>query len=277
MKKFQIILSLMVGAMALMSCNSTMDDKDEVESSFSVGTLPAIVVTSTEAESMSITVNGTLSDASKLMEVGVRVSESEDMANPVYWAADEVAAEFTTVVKRLSPTTTYYLQAYFVSKDNRMDVSEVKKVETLEVKIGPELLNGCVYKGVANSMLDDEVSYTCEIILEFDPEDDTKVTIKNLDPYFLENGLDADGGYNVFEGTMDWEKMVLTIPMGQKMGYKDFYMTGLESEADDAGLDDIYIEVKDYGQTLFFRNPFGPSADDGFWELYYSGVELQKQ
>ena len=106
---------------------------------------------------------------------------------------------------------------------------------------------------------------------------ETKVTIKNLDPYFFENGMDADAGYNVFEGTMDWENMVITIPMGQKMGYEDVYITGLEGLEDDDDYDDIYIDVLDYGQRLVIRNPFGPSADDGFWELYFDGIELLKQ
>ena len=267
----------MVGALTLMSCNSTMDDKGEVDSSFSVGTLPAIVMTSTEVESMSVTVNGTVSDVSKLLEVGVRVSETEDMADAVCWDADELTEEFTAVAKRLMPESTYYVQAYFVSKDNRMEFSDVKKVETPAVVIGPELIDGGVYKGEAFSVFDDATSYTCEFSIEVDPDDDTKVTIKNLDPYFYSYGFDADGGYNVFEGTMDWENMVITIPMGQEMGYEGVFMTGLEGLEEDDDYDDIYIDVEDYGQKLIIRNPFGPSASDGFWELYYEGVELLKQ
>lgn len=277
MKKNKIILSLMVGALALMSCNSTMDDKADVDSSFSVGTLPTMVVTSTEVESMSVTVYGTLSDVSKLVEVGVRVSETEDMADAKCWEADDVEKEFTAVAKRLLPETTYYVQAYFVSKDNRMAFSEVKKIETPEIVIGPQLLDGGVYTGQVVSVFDDETTYMCEFSLEIDPDDDTKVTIKNLDPYFLENGLDAESGYNVFEGTMDWENMVITIPMGQEMGYGDVFMTGLEGLDDDDDYDDIYIDVLNYGQKLIIRNPFGPAADDGFWELYYEGAELLRK
>ena len=277
MKKNQIILSLMVSALALMGCNSTMDDKADVDSSFSMGTLPTISVTSTETDGLSVTMNGTLSDASKLLEVGLRVSETEDMADAVYWDADDVEEDFTAVAKRLMPESTYYIQAYIVSKDNRMAFSEVLKIETPEVTMGPELLDGGVYKGSAVSVFDEDVSYTCEFSLEFDPDDETKVTIKNLDPYFFENGMDADAGYNVFEGTMDWENMVITIPMGQKMGYEDVYITGLEGLEDDDDYDDIYIDVLDYGQRLVIRNPFGPSADDGFWELYFDGIELLKQ
>ena len=142
MKKIFNILPVVAVALAFVSCNSTMDDKDEIDAKYVVGTAPTVAIANAAGGSSAVTVSGTVSDASKVVEVGVRVSSTEDMADPAYWPAAVVANEFTAVAKKLQPLTAYYIQVYSVAKDNQMTFSAVQRVMTGDPEFGIAQLDG---------------------------------------------------------------------------------------------------------------------------------------
>lgn len=276
MKKYKIFLPFVAVALALVSCNSTMDDKDEIDGKYAVGTAPTVAIATANGGSSAVTVSGTVSDASKAAEVGVRIASSEDMADAAYWPASAVTAEFTAVAKKLQPLTTYYIQAYVVAKDNRMAFSDVQKVETGEPEFGKAHLAG-TYSGTTIAATGEERAFS--VTIEIDDEDSTKCVVNDLDPYFASYGYVASEGYNYYEGVIDWQKKTITIEGGQMVGYGSVFIIGLD-DADYSvaeGYDDIYIDVLNYGETLLIKNAFGVADDEGFWEIYNGNLRLEKK
>ena len=276
MKKILNIIPFVAGLLALASCNSVMDDKDDIDAQYAVGEAPTVAITGATGASSSVIVAGTVSDASKAVEVGVLISASEDMADAAYWPADAVTAEFTAVAKKLSPLSTYYVQAYSVAKDNQTTYSPVQKVETGEPEFGIAQMNGNVYVGSTVAYWGDAYNYNVSIVV--DTEDSTKVTVNDLEPYFAGYGYVAAQGYNSYEGTIDWENKVITIENGQPTGYGSVILLGMNDPDPDAADDyeDIYLDIEDYGETLVIRNAYGSNAD-GWYELYRGGIRLTKQ
>ncbi len=277
MKKIFNILPVVAVALAFVSCNSTMDDKDEIDAKYVVGTAPTVAIANAAGGSSAVTVSGTVSDASKVVEVGVRVSSTEDMADPAYWPAAVVANEFTAVAKKLQPLTAYYIQVYSVAKDNQMTFSAVQRVMTGDPEFGIAQLDGNVYVGRIVSATDSE--YTFNVSLQIDPEDSTKVKVNDLDPYFASHDYTASDGYNSFEGIIDWEKKTITVEAGQPMGYGEVVIAGLDnvSFAEAEGYDDIHITVADFGETLIIENAYGVLDGEGFWEAYDGNIKLSKK
>ena len=267
----------MAVALAFASCNSTMDDKDVIDAKHSVGDVPAVAITTAAGGSSAITVNGTVSDPSKCVEVGILISATEDMANATYWPADEVASEFVAVAKKLTPLTNYYIQAYSMTKDNRKTVSEVKRVTTSDPEFGIAQLEG-TFSGKTMSAFDGS-AYLITAAILIDREDSTKCTVNDLDPYFAGYGYVASEGYNSYEGTIDWDNKTITIEAGQPVGYGTVFITGLDGPDIEAAenLEDLVIEVKNYGAELYIPNCWGVCAEDGFWAAYPGGVTLNKK
>lgn len=279
MKKiFSTIIPAVAVALALASCNSVMDDKAEIDSKHAIGNLPAVAVTGVVESSTSVALTGAVSDISNVIEVGVRVSESEDMSNASYSASGVLATEFTAVAGKLNPSSTYYVQAYAMMGDNSMAVSDVKAITTLApAALSVKSLNGQTFVGGVVAYWGDEYSYS--VSLDIDPADSTKVTVKNLDPYFASNGYVAEVGRNIFSGVIDWKNEVITIEAGQLVGYNDVYILGFNDPDPDAAddYDDIYLDIKNYGESLVIRNAFGVSSDAGWYELYPGGTTLVKK
>lgn len=276
MKKIFNIIPCMAVVTALVSCNSVMDDKDDIDALYAVGTAPTVTITSATGASSAITVAGTVSDASKAVEVGMLVSTSEDMADAAYWPANGVTAEFTAVAKKLQPLSTYYVQTYSVAKDNQRTYSEVQKVQTSIPEFGIAQLNGNVYVGSTVSYWDNSYNYSVSVMI--DTEDSTKCIIYDLEPYFAANGYVSAKGHNTYEGTINWKNKVITVENGQAVGYNSVILLGMNNPDPDVsdGYDDIYLDIEDYGETLVIRNAYG-SYDNGWYDLYSGGIRLVKQ
>ena len=272
MKKFDKIISCVAIVAALVSCNSVSDDKADIDARYAISEMPAVTITNVKGESSSAVVTGVLSDPSKVVEVGVRVSESEDMADAAFWNAEEVAAEFAVVAKRLAPLSTYYVQAYVITNDNQTVLSTVQMVETGSPVFSVAQLDGRTYAGTISDGVD---SYDLAITLHVDEEDSTKVTVLNLDPYFAAFGYVADLGYNIFEGVIDWTNKVITIEQGQLVGYGNVFIFGLDEAGED--YDDIYLDIQNYGETIVIRNMYGVGDEDEPWMIYEPGGTLSAQ
>jgi hypothetical protein len=119
------------------------------------------------------------------------------------------------------------------------------------------------------------------VTLVADASDENKIYIQNLDPYFADNGFVAEEGFNIFEGTLDTEKEIITVPAGQLVGYQDVVLAALDTddpdEAEDNdsyGQSDLIIKVVGKGASLQFVNAFGLMNGSGWWTLYYGGITL---
>lgn len=277
MKKIFNILPVVAVALAFVSCNSTMDDKDEIDAKYVVGTAPTVAIANAAGGSSAVTVSGTVSDASKVVEVGVRVSSTEDMADPAYWPAAVVANEFTAVAKKLQPLTAYYIQVYSVAKDNQMTFSAVQRVSTGEPEFGIAQLNGNVYTGATTAYWGD--NYTFNFSLQIDSEDSTKVKVLDFDPFMASNEFYSTDGYNIYEGVIDWENKVIILEAGQETGYKDTFIVGMDNPDPNLAenYDNIYLDVEAYGETVVIRNACGVMSEGGWYELYFGGITLNKK
>lgn len=105
-------------------------------------------------------------------------------------------------------------------------------------------------------------------------EDDvTKLYINNLEPYFATNGLVAPD-YNVFVGDVNEDKTVITITVGQAIGYQSAYIIGTADPAGDAETADITIVYNEDG-TLTIPNFWGVYGG-GWWNYCFGPTVLSK-
>ena len=97
-----------------------------------------------------------------------------------------------------------------------------------------------------------------EIIVEQDENDDNKVWIYNLDPYFAQYKYFAPQ-YNYFYGFVNEEKTEILIPCLQEAGYQDVCLYGLTNAKTGFLKTDGYIvmRVADGGNKLILDKAFG--------------------
>lgn len=104
--------------------------------------------------------------------------------------------------------------------------------------------------------------------------DITKLYINNLEPYFAINGLVAPN-YNVFEGVVNEDKTVITISMGQAIGYGSVYLIGFADPNGDTTTADVTIELNQDG-TLTIPNFWGVLDSGGWWNYCFGPTVLSK-
>lgn len=231
------------------------------------------VLSATSAE-----ISATLPDG-EISEAGAMVSTSEnDFTNAKFYPCqiEKGATSFNTTVE-LEPNTTYYVGAYVVDKNGVRTISNVQKITTPEKKFSVDLLCGPYSSSEFLDYWTDPYTITNFSIKE-DPEVENGVLIYNLDPYFYQNGFTSEKGYQIFKGTIDTEKMIITIPQGQSVGYQDIMLFGFDNEVFDEveDFDDIHIKIEDFGNTLTIMNAFATKTLAGYWSLYDGGIVLNK-
>ena len=105
-------------------------------------------------------------------------------------------------------------------------------------------------------------------------EDDvTKLKINNLEPYFANAGLVAPD-YNVFEGEVNEDKTVITITIGQGIGYQSAFIVGTDDAAGDGADAHITIVYNEDG-TLTIPNFWGIYGG-GWWNYCFGPTVLSK-
>lgn len=109
--------------------------------------------------------------------------------------------------------------------------------------------------------------YDAEITIEKDPDDVSMVWISNLDPYFASYSYKAPT-YNYFYGNVNDDKTILSIPVGQAVGYST---VTLETTTDAP----VQLSISEDGKTLTSLGMFGVYSG-GWWELYLSGIVFTK-
>lgn len=231
------------------------------------------VLSATSAE-----ISATLPDG-EISEAGAMVSTSEnDFTNAKFYPCqiEKGATSFKTTVE-LEPNTTYYVGAYVV-KNGVRTISNVQKITTPEKKSSVEFICGTYFSSEFLDYWTDSYTIT-NLSIKEDPEVENGVIICDLDPYFYENGITSEKGSLIFKGTVDTEKMIITIPDEQPVGFKDVMLRGYDNELIDnsEGYDDIYIKIEDSGNKLTIMNAFGTRTLAGFYTLYNGGLVLNKK
>lgn len=278
MKKiFKFIVPCMALACMMTSCYDTMDDKADVEAAWGSAETPSVTLNSVNAEATSAEVSFTVS-AQKYQEVGVAVSASADMSNPVYTAAESAdGTNFTVTAKKLTPMTSYYIAAYAVNAYGQRAMSQPQQMTTPDIKLTVDMVCGHFASAEYADYWGDPSQIT-DLIVEPDPDNANGVVVKNLDPYFASNGLTADKGYNIFKGEIDLDKNTITVYAEQPIGYKDVFLLAVDapSLAEAEGYDDLHISIKDYGETLVLENAWG-TYSGGWWSLQNGPIVLSKK
>lgn len=269
MKNIFKFLPVLAIAMACASCNDLIDDKDVIDAKYSIQ-LPTLNLSSASAVDYStVSVSYTASSTTGIADAGVQVSTSADFATSDYFSFGKLEASASAQASGLAPDTKYYVRVYAYTSDN-CAYSNAVEVTTPSVPLTAALLEGKVYKASVVDGRGEEVAFNVTFVA--DGEDPYKVVVCDLDPYFAGYGYVAEAGYNMFEGVIDPETGILTIPGGQPIGYGAVVLVGFD-ENDEEG--DILIQINNYGASLTILNQFAPTDADGLWNLYDAGITLK--
>lgn len=268
MKNIFKIMPVVALAMACTSCNDLIDDKSAIDAKYHIE-LPTLTLQSATAVDYStVSVSYTISDIKGLANVGVQVATTSDFANPEYIEI-EPETTGTALAAGLAPDTKYYVRLYAYTPDN-CAYSESKEIVTPKVPLTASLLEGKVYKASIVDGRGDNVTIAATIVA--DAEDPYKLVICDLDPYFAGYGYVAEKGYNMFEGTLDPETAIITIPGGQAVGYGEVVLSGIDENDEYC---DLHIEVINYGASLKIIEQYAPYDADGLWNVYDAGIVLK--
>lgn len=116
-----------------------------------------------------------------------------------------------------------------------------------------------------------EDTYSWEIEIERTGND---VVVKNLSPFFADNGITADNGANIYRGYIDGDYIV--IPQGQQVGFeyegRPAELYGVNRIEDNTiYVEDIYIKIGNNKLTI--ENGFATYIDGMGWlDLFNPGV-----
>jgi hypothetical protein len=213
---------------------------------------------------------------------------SYSVQTPEWIAVDEEG----TVTRGVNASTTFKFNvAPAESEEERTGVIRVVAQNGLQdsvvvVQAGLEIIKVDNYSGTFTSLYDG-LSYESTIGLIWDKEDESVVTICNLDPSFAAGGYTYENGANFVQGVYFPEENIIAIPFQSSLnltynGY-DFYVGGLTTPdaADDSEFDHVYILLNEDKTTLTFPNALCTLAFQngqylGNWDMYAGGVVLTK-
>lgn len=226
MKKiFRYMIPCLAAALALTSCDSTMDDKADIDAKYAKATSATVSLTSASAaDFQTIVAAGTVSNEAEVIEEGVQISTSADfMSDITSIPNDAVEASFTVTIAGLAELTTYYVRAYAVTRTAGTILTDPQSITTPAAPIYP--LDG-TWVATEWDLNDDdewEVADQYEIEISFDAADPTIVNIANI----WDGGMTVQGQYDEATGT-------ITVPSMQVINvhasYGDVWIRGIKPD-----------------------------------------------
>jgi hypothetical protein len=131
------------------------------------------------------------------------------------------------------------------------------------------------FTGTVNGYFNGDYNASVQVLA--DPDDNDKVLVYNLDPYFAAYGFVAPT-YNAFSGTVNEDKTQITLQAGQKVGYSTVYIQSFNDPDPDAATDyaNIVLNYSSDYKTLTIPNSFGSRVSGGWYEIYYGNIALTK-
>lgn len=275
MKSIFKYLPVIALAVAATACDDLIDDKSVIDGKYAVS-LPTVEFQNLKVVNYStIEVTYTFSSISGVADAGIQVASDATFEKSSWLSFSEIATSATTIVSDLSPDTKYFARVFFSTNDGTV-FSDSKEFSTPSVPLTSSLLVDKVYKA---SSVEEYFGKIFDFELSFETVEgsDYAVKINNLEPYFASNGFTADKGKNIFEGTLDPETGIITVPAGQAIGYQDVALMAFDDADPDVAeeYDDLYIEVINYGASIRFVNAWGMLSSGGWYSIYYGGLTLK--
>lgn len=267
MKKqiFKIEVLLLLAVLFLVTCGDDPLVKSEVDAKHKVDDPALTISTPTNLTATSVELSTTLSDLENVYEAGFLRSSSEDFKNPLSTLVELGDAQTLTTTIGLAPLTKYFVKAYAITKSGNTVFSDVVTFETPDAPFIDKISGR--YRASMDGYWGD--SYTSTITIK-PHEEEGKVTIENLDPYFFSNGFTAEKGFNTFEASYDEGALTITIQGGQLVGYQAVEITPYEAQS-------IVLQVKDNGATLSVGDVMWGVYAGGWYELYVGPYDYIKQ
>jgi hypothetical protein len=185
--------SVVLAALAFVSCDKLAPGKAEVESNFATPkVLPSLTIGEAVADAahkvvnVSVTVSGMPADASDI-ELGVLTSLDPAFASSRFVAAKEVADGTFIMQGAVTPDATYYVMAVATSLESGASYSDVIEVAVPKVPFWAQLPGS--YVGHVESELEDSQKYDNTLIVVADEKDpEHYVWIADIEPYWAYDG-----------------------------------------------------------------------------------------
>ena len=211
MKKiFKYLIPCMAFALALTSCNETMDDKAVIDGKYESFDIPEFSVSSAAAMNYeSALLTGAVSDLDNVQEVGFQVATDAQFTNAQIVTCEEVSALFSAEIEGLTEKTTYYARAYVFTKTGVTLYSEATSFTTPKAPIYS--IDGA-YTVTEYDANTGEVNGTYQMNVTFDGTNPNKVYISNI----------WDGGETI-QGVYDEATNTISVPTNQNIYYYDGY------------------------------------------------------
>ena len=222
---FKYMIPCMVAALALVSCDKTMDDKAAIDAQYDRPSSATVSLTSAAAEDFqSVKATVSVSGESEIFEQGIQLcSDASFASNVTSVANDTIESSFTLIVGKLAEQTTYYVRAYAATRTAGIIFSESKTVTTPAAPIFP--LDG-TYTATEMEMDEDgnwNANKPFDMTIAFDEKDPTIVYITNI-----------WGGKMTVKGQYDEAKGTIIVPNDQVIynyeGYGDFWIHGVKDD-----------------------------------------------
>ena len=275
MKNIFKFLPALALALCFVSCEDLTDDKATIDAKYAVEA-PTLQLSGLKAEDYAtVSYNFTISSIDGLYCMGLEVADNASFNNSELFELEDLTkTSGSAVATGLAPDTKYFARLCAYTPDN-MSVSDVMEVTTPSVPLTASLLEGKTYKGTIADYWGDEYDFNVTFVA--DAEDPYKVTVCDIEPYLASKGYVAAKGYNKFEGVLDPETGIISVAIGQKIGYKDYYLVAFDANSiDDAeGYAPLQIQVVNYGASVTFLNGYGFTNGGGWWEIFDAPFTLK--
>lgn len=268
-KLLKLISLFTLGIFIFVACGEDSLVKSEVDSKYEVNNPTISISQPTDLTASSAKFTVTVSDLDPVFEMGILRSSSADFVNPGVIKLDSEGNTSATSTIGLSPLTQYYIKAYALTNSGNVALSDAVSFKTPDAPF-IEKISG-TYKANMVSYFDADDKYSSTITIK-PHNDDGKIIIENLDPFFVSNGFTADKGVNTFVGTYDETASTITIATGQPVGYGDVVL-GVPG-----GGTALVLTVKNNGATLSVGDTmWGMLSAAGWYELYLGKYDYTKQ
>lgn len=211
MKKFfKYLIPCMAFALALTSCNETMDDKAVIDAKHESFDIPEFNVSSAAAMNYeSALLTGAVSDLDNVQEVGFQIATDAQFTDGVLFPCEELTSPFSAEIEGLNEKTTYYVRAYVFTKSGVTLYSEATTFTTPKAPIYS--IDGA-YTVTEYDANTGEVNGTYQMNVTFDGTNPNKVYISNI----------WDGGETI-QGVYDSATNTISVPTNQNIYYYDGY------------------------------------------------------
>lgn len=138
------------------------------------------------------------------------------------------------------------------------------------------------YSASADSYFENRGHFDWTVSIIKDDADANKVWICNLEPYFGGYGYNYASGCNLFYGVVNEEKSIISVPVGQEIGYDAVTLAAFDDPDPDAAGEtyitsgSMEIAISADGSILTITNAWG-MYEDGWWNIFNGGIELTKK